>query len=477
MAGKIRPEQLGTAAAITSLLNAADATAARTALGLGELATKATAGYADLSVTVGGRNLLPNSSFEQALTGWWVNAVDSCAVSTERALVGAQSLKLVETTVGADSFAVVSIAAKPSTTYTASAWLYVESITAAAIDNRAMMVMDTPFTTSPTDFSLSTDHPVGVWTRKVLRITTGASATALNVRLYCPQGTVYWDCVQLEEGDVPTAWRPYTSDAAMALLNAADAAGARTVLGVPSSAGDVFTGPIEVPGAALGWRTRGYSAAPIKYLIAELESADNPNSMARITIEGVLDSGWRATTQRPFRLDIATREGLRCFYSQGGEQIAETSIDIYLGTDSRYYVWLTVSGFYSASLFMRDAVAAVAHREPAQGTPNGTLVFSTATAAPRRTDYYTLKFSGTSAATQGGTVTFAHGLSDIQKIKSVSVIAHDGAGAIISANLPAQFNVSFIWWVDSRNVFVHNVDGSSSNMLSRPIYITIEVWY
>ena len=268
-----------------------------------------------------------------------------------------------------------------------------------------------------------------------------------------------------------------TAAAITSLLKAADAAGGRTVLGVPALAGDTFTGPIEVPGAALGWAIAGYAATPTSYLIAELESSGDMNAMSRVTIEGVIDWSWSATGQRPFRLDIATRGGLRCFYSQGGEQITGASIDIYLGPDSRYYVWLTVSGYYSASIFMRDALTATVHREPAQGTPSGTLVFSTATAAPRRTDYYTLRFSGTSAETQGGTVAFAHGLSDTTKIKSVSVIALDAVGNVVTSNLPAQFGVSFVWWVGPTNISIQNVDGASPEMLSRPVYITMEVWY
>ena len=209
---KIRPEQLGTAAAITSLLKAADNAAARTALGLGSLATKSTVGYADLSASVGGRNLLPNSSFERGNSASFVTGLSFIGVSTTQKLAGTQSLKLTATAAGGDPYAEFHAEAKPSTTYTVSAWLYVESITAAAIGNRAMMALDTPMTAAPADFSLSTSHATGVWTRKVVRITTGASATALSVRLYCPQGTVYWDCVQVEEGDVATAWRPHPSE-------------------------------------------------------------------------------------------------------------------------------------------------------------------------------------------------------------------------------------------------------------------------
>lgn len=62
------------------------------------------------------------------------------------------------------------------------------------------------------DTTLTTAHTTGAWVRKVMRITTSAAASSLAVRLYCPQGAVYWDCVQVEEGDMPTAWRPHPSE-------------------------------------------------------------------------------------------------------------------------------------------------------------------------------------------------------------------------------------------------------------------------
>ena len=218
---------------VLGFLNAADKSAARTVLGLGALATKSTVGYADLSASVGGRNLLPNSGFEQALTGWSAINVDSYAVSTERALVGVRSLKLVETTAGAETYVMMTISARANTSYVFSAWLYVESITAGAIANRSILAVDSGGVAA-NDLSLTSSHPTGVWTRKVLRITTGASATTLNVRLYCPQGTVYWDCVQVEEGDVPTAWRPNTNDTTMARLEAG--LGAQAVMESPGYA-------------------------------------------------------------------------------------------------------------------------------------------------------------------------------------------------------------------------------------------------
>ena len=210
MAGKIRPEQLGTAAAITSLLNAADAAAGRTALGLGSLATKSTVGYADLSATIGGRNLLANGGAERGTVGWVGAGLSSLAVSSTQKYEGSQSLKLTASTAGGVTYAAASAGVKPATTYTVSAWLYVESITAAAEYNRAMALYDG--TVFVSDATLTTAHTTGAWVRKVLRITTSASATTLFVRLYCPQGAVYWDCIQFDEGDVPTAWRPHPSE-------------------------------------------------------------------------------------------------------------------------------------------------------------------------------------------------------------------------------------------------------------------------
>src|SRR5574343_893834 len=191
---------------------------------------------------VGGRNLLANGSFERGMTGWSnVSGLTSLAVSTTQALVGSQSLKLVSA--GDAAYAQATVAARPSTTYTFSAWLYVESITGGAFSGRDVLVQDAAdLSNYVAGSSLVTTHAVGVWSRKVVGFTTTAACTTLNLRLYCPVGTVYWDCVQVEEGDVPTAWRPHPSEVTDPVLSntpqlinlkaAADDAAAATA-GVP----------------------------------------------------------------------------------------------------------------------------------------------------------------------------------------------------------------------------------------------------
>jgi hypothetical protein len=77
-----------------------------------------------------------------------------------------------------------------------SAWVYVASITAAAISNRGLGIWD-----NFTDLysTLDTSHAVGRWVKHTVSLAVNAGATFLEIRLYGPQGTVYWDAIQIEQ--------------------------------------------------------------------------------------------------------------------------------------------------------------------------------------------------------------------------------------------------------------------------------------
>lgn len=201
---------LNFAADMRAFLACTNDAAARAELGLGALATKSTVGYADLAISIGGRNLLANSSFEQGLTGWTPSVV-TATVSSTQALVGTLSARLTVATAAYNTYLLGTCPVKPLTTYTVSAWLYVESITGDAYSGRELVVIDAAdiYNAAGVTGGLTTSHPVGVWARKIVRITTTAACTSLNIRLYCPTGVVHWDCVQVEEGDMPTAWSPF----------------------------------------------------------------------------------------------------------------------------------------------------------------------------------------------------------------------------------------------------------------------------
>lgn len=83
------------------------------------------------------------------------------------------------------------------------------------------------------------------------------------------------------------------------------------------------------------------------------------------------------------------------------------------------------------------------------------------------------KLTATSASTQTGSVTVAHGL-DRDKIIGVQVLLSYVAGA---ADIPASYldvpGYEYNWQVNNTNVWILNKNGNSANILSKPIKILI----
>jgi hypothetical protein len=151
-----------------------------------------------------GLNLLINPSFERvALAPWTVTGGTVAAVrSVDTAFVQTYSVKLDNSTAGAGHYLGQLVPCRPSTQYTLAAFVRNNGITASALDDRSISISDLPLVAYAQDATLTTSHPLFTWTLKQVSITTGPSATHLDVRLYSPQGTVYWDAVQLTEGSI-----------------------------------------------------------------------------------------------------------------------------------------------------------------------------------------------------------------------------------------------------------------------------------
>lgn len=145
-------------------------------------------------------DLLTNAGFEDRAsvsTGWsttgsGITLSDQTGTKHE----GSHSLQAVGTTAGGDTYISQTLDCLPSQVYTLRAWRYVASITAGAIGNRSLFYSDDAGTSGGT-FTLSSGATTGTWVLDTLTLTTGANATTVNVRLYVPQGTVYWDEVEL----------------------------------------------------------------------------------------------------------------------------------------------------------------------------------------------------------------------------------------------------------------------------------------
>jgi hypothetical protein len=81
------------------------------------------------------------------------------------------------------------------------------------------------------------------------------------------------------------------------------------------------------------------------------------------------------------------------------------------------------------------------------------------------------KLTGTTAASQGGIVTIAHGLTD-SKILSIDVMV-DYSGGYFHAGFTNDPGIQFNWWNYAGSINVWNTSGNSVHILSSPIIILI----
>lgn len=167
------------------------------------IAANALAGARSITLKDGvGVNKLINPSFERpALSPWTVTGGTVAAVrSVDSMIIGTYSVKLDNSTAGGGHYLGQLVPCKPNTLYTLAAFVRSNGITAGALDDRSISLSDIPLVAYAQDATLTVGHPLYTWTLKQVSITTGPSATQLDVRLYSPQGTVYWDAAQLTEG-------------------------------------------------------------------------------------------------------------------------------------------------------------------------------------------------------------------------------------------------------------------------------------
>lgn len=164
-----------------------------------------------LAIIVGGGNKLPNAGFEApTITGWSPQSNSSIALSTADKFSGTKSLLVSQTSNGTNTGTQYSATTVVGETYTFSA--RVKRAAGAAGVN-----ITTDATSSPNGFVAA---PTG-WSR--ISVTFVASSTTTQLKVYNATGAgipsstgtgnaFYLDEVQLEIGDVLTAWAPKTDE-------------------------------------------------------------------------------------------------------------------------------------------------------------------------------------------------------------------------------------------------------------------------
>jgi hypothetical protein len=83
-------------------------------------------------------------------------------------------------------------------------------------------------------------------------------------------------------------------------------------------------------------------------------------------------------------------------------------------------------------------------------------------------------FTGTTAAAEGGTTTFAHGLTQ-SKIRGVTALVSNVGGTLVPPSYGTATENQFDFMVTSTDITVNNVGTNSGSILSRPFYVM--VWY
>jgi hypothetical protein len=156
-------------------------------------------------------NLITNPSFETDETGWTLTDADASVTktrTTDRAYSGQYSIKLINTDAGDDDRIAAAISGlDASTAYTVSAWLFIESLTAGAVSDRGIYAYDANDVGGTAKTATITSvTPLGSWVRLSVTVTMSASPGNLVVRLYSPQGTIYWDSVQVEKKICTTSY-------------------------------------------------------------------------------------------------------------------------------------------------------------------------------------------------------------------------------------------------------------------------------
>lgn len=147
-------------------------------------------------------NLLTNPEFESDLTGWTASGVTASAVTSHRTL-GAKSCKLVQANAGVDTYEYQSFAHTGTgvgTLLTVAGWFYLQDggYVGPALDSRGLYIeIQNGATIDAYDFSIiDGDTPRNVWQRAETQVWLPPNTTrTINVRLYAPGGTIFWDAI------------------------------------------------------------------------------------------------------------------------------------------------------------------------------------------------------------------------------------------------------------------------------------------
>lgn len=146
-----------------------------------------------------------NPSFEASSISPWSLAngtTTTLTVDTTQSHSGSQSAKMVNTTSGQDAYIAINVPCAHSTSYTITTFVYAPQFTAGAISNRGLAVYGMTSGGAATGVAgvVNLTASNTGWVALTTTVTTGTTDAYLQIRLYAPQGTVYWDDVSMFSG-------------------------------------------------------------------------------------------------------------------------------------------------------------------------------------------------------------------------------------------------------------------------------------
>jgi hypothetical protein len=121
------------------------------------------------------------------------------------ARAGSYSLELSNTASGKDVYAYQDLAVKPNTHYTVSAWVNARALRRPAADGRGLLIWDMQ---DGLVYTLRLTSRTDGWKRLSVTFRTRAYARDVQIRLYAPEGHVFWDAVRFARGDAARAVPP-----------------------------------------------------------------------------------------------------------------------------------------------------------------------------------------------------------------------------------------------------------------------------
>lgn len=285
-----------------------------------------------LLVTVGGGNLLSDSSFETGAV-WSVQGAATITSDTARVYRGSKSMKVVVTNGssfrGATYLNALTGAQVPGGTYTVSAWVYpttAMTLRVVAYDGAQAIAADTAC-------------PANTWTRMSA---TGAVTTSANpwqiivdTSTTAQNGTFNVDAVQFEQGDLPTAYSPKADEVLpgtiVASMIATDTITANQIATGAITAAEILAGAVTT--TAMTANTILGDRITVNTLNADRIVANSitTGQLSATAIDGMVITGAQIRTAASGqRLDITSSAGLYTrisFYTGAATETAPAIID------------------------------------------------------------------------------------------------------------------------------------------------------